>query len=200
MKTAWMGSVAMATVAMVAMAPAAMAAEGAGATPTTQVREADEARPAGFDIEVDPIAYVFGGHSLHVGFGWGRVRLDLGAFGMDVPTFFHGNEGVDIDFAGFGVKADVFLSEDRSGPFAGLGAGLVTMHTRDEASSLSREASRAQVGARIGYLLDLAGGFYVTPWVSVDHVFGGGDFELAGKTVKDSEWVVFPTVHLGFRM
>jgi len=37
------------------------------------------------DFEVDPTALVLAGHSLHVGSGWKRVRLDLGAFATLVP-------------------------------------------------------------------------------------------------------------------
>src|SRR5262245_36496062 len=40
------------------------------------------------DVEIDPTAYVLGGYSLHVGLGWRRVRVDLGAFAMTLPGAF----------------------------------------------------------------------------------------------------------------
>jgi hypothetical protein len=150
------------------------------------------------DAEVDPIAYAAGGYSLHVGFGRGRVRADLGAFAADIPEWLHQSEGFDVRMDGFGAKLDVFLREGWSGPFAGLEAGLLGMTLRSPDGDHDFDR-RLQVGGRVGWRVPLAAGFYATPWLGIDYAFGAGDRDVGAYRYEESPWVFFPTVHVGYQ-
>lgn len=150
------------------------------------------------DVEVDPLAYATGGHSVHVGFGRGRVRADLGAFAADIPEWLHGNEGFDVRMDGFGMKLDVFLKDDWQGPFAGIEAGVLGMTLRSPDGAHDRE-THLQVGARAGWRFSLPAGFYATPWLGVDYAIGAGDRTVGAFAYEESPWVIFPTVHVGYR-
>jgi hypothetical protein len=151
------------------------------------------------DVEVDPLAYAAGGHSVHVGLGRGRVRFDLGAFAADIPEWLHGNDGFDARFDGFGAKLDVFLRESWSGPFAGVEAGLLgtTLRSPDGGHDFDR---RLQVGGRAGWRIPLPAGFYATPWIGVGYAIGAGDRRVGAYVYEESPWVIFPTLHVGYRI
>src|SRR5687767_8761741 len=94
----------------------------------TSVARADappvvRAEPSHFhaDMEVDPTAYILDGYSLHVGLGWKRLRVDLGAFAIAVPEAIHGNEGFSSSFDGFGAKLQLFPFGEQRGGFVGIG-------------------------------------------------------------------------------
>jgi hypothetical protein len=151
------------------------------------------------DVEIDPIAYVASGYSLHAGFGWNRYRVDLGAFAAEMPEFMHGNEDFEVGFDGYGAKFDVFWRTDRVGPFAGVQAGLVNVSVVEKASRIVDTDTRFQPGARIGWRIGMPADFYLTPWVGVDYAFGAADRVVAGKTFEEGHWSFFPTVHVGRR-
>ena len=150
------------------------------------------------DVELDPIAYAAGGYSLHVGLGRGRLRFDLGAFAANIPEWLHQNEGFDTRADGFGVKLDVFLKEDWRGPFAGLEAGLLGTTLRSP-DGLHDFDERLQVGARVGWRIPIAAGFYATPWVGLDYAIGAGDRSVGDVVYEESPWVLFPTLHVGYQ-
>src|SRR5688500_19215795 len=98
----------------------------------TSVARADappvvRAEPSHFhaDMEVDPTAYVLDGYSLHVGLGWKRLRVDLGAFALAVPAAIHGNDGFSAAFDGFGAKLQYFPLRPQRGLFVGGDAGAI---------------------------------------------------------------------------
>ncbi len=175
-----------------AIARTAAAAEGDPAP--------EKARPAfHLDLETDPTAFVFRGGSLHAGLGYGRARLDLGAYAMDVPRFVESNEGFDGSFRGAGAKLQLFLFDEQKGGFVGVDAGL--NHLRAEARDTGRHASQLQVSAGVnaGWRFVLPYGFYATPWIGVSTSFGASDMRVDGKTYTPNPVTVFPAVHLGYR-
>jgi hypothetical protein len=182
-----------------ALAAAAIALTGAAPRPANAAPLASSEPPAPVevDVEIDPIAYVASGYSLHVGLGRGRYRLGLGAFAAALPQVFHGNDGFDVGMHGFGAKLDVFWRGERAGPFAGLEAGLVDLAVVDQASSTLDRGNRFLAGARIGWRFALPAAFYATPWVGVGYAFGASDRTIAGRPFSDSPLVVFPTLHVG---
>lgn len=58
------------------------------------------------EIEADPLAYALNGLSLHVAKVFGNVQANVGTFGLDVPTAYHGNSGWISTMRGVGVKLD----------------------------------------------------------------------------------------------
>jgi hypothetical protein len=149
------------------------------------------------DIELDPLAYALGGHSVHGGISWDHFRFDVGAFGLELPESLHGNPGFDASFAGFGAKLDWLPREDRSGLFIGIESSMnQQLISRGDAFA---KATQVTLGGRIGYRVDIWGGFYVSPWVGVGHSFGPTSIEVAGQSFEQSSLLVFPTIHVGYR-
>lgn len=151
------------------------------------------------DVETDPFAFAMGGHSLHVGIGWESLRLDLGAFAMDLPGFVHGNDGFDASFGGFGFKLQYFPFADQSGGFVGVGGGVNRTLIQHTGSRLASGADEFSVGMNVGWRFDLPAGFYATPWLGIDYAFGDRNTSVGGARYEQSQWSLFPTVHLGYR-
>jgi hypothetical protein len=162
----------------------------------TSVASAD---PFHADVEIDPLAFALDGDSVHVGVGVGRYRLDLGSFAEDLPQFFHGDDGFDVSFAGWGVKAQAFLDEEPRGWFAGIDGGVLRVLARRQGSDLAAEQHQVSLGVHAGYRITLPAGFYVTPWLGVGYSFGATDVNFGNATYHASPITVFPAIHLGLR-
>jgi len=175
----------------------AVASPARGAEPEPR-READASRFHA-DAEIDPTAYVLAGYSLHVGLGWDRARLDLGAFALDVPAFVHGNDDFDASFNGYGVKVQYFLFDEQRGAFVGVDGAVIRSLVRRSGTDLASLDTQGSAGVNAGYRFDLGAGFYITPWIGFGAVFGADDVTLAGETFEQSSWLVFPAIHLGYR-
>lgn len=184
------------TTAAAIVALIASAAPSAFADPPTPTP--DTARTHG-DFEVDPTAYALSGHSLHVGLGWGRTRLDLGNFAMTVPRAVHGQRDFDVSFEGYGVKLQRFLFREESGGFVGVDAAVVHQLTRLRGTELAALQTQVAVGVHGGYRFDLSRQLYASAWVGVGRSFGARDVSLGDKTFETPRWTVFPAVHLGYR-
>lgn len=149
------------------------------------------------DIEADPVAYALDGHSVHAGIRYHRWRLDLGAFAIEVPETFHGNDGLELYSNGYGVKLDVHPLGRLPGLFVGAAVNVVQQHVSDPQSAMSVRETQLSIGGRVGYQFDLPGDFYVAPWVGVDTWLGDLDLQVGTRTFEGKRVTVFPTVHLG---
>jgi hypothetical protein len=102
------------------------------------------------DVEIDPATYALNGYSLHAGYWVDRLRLNVGAFSLDVPEEVHGKEGLEATFHGYGLKAQYFPFAEgfpyasRSGFFLGLDGGVAKRLVRDP------EAGEASYRRRAG--------------------------------------------------
>ena len=152
------------------------------------------------DVEVDPTAYVLGGYSLHVGLGYQRLRVDLGAFAMEVPAAIHGNDGVTQFFDGFGAKLQYFPFAAQRGGFAGVDAGVSHVLARRDGTDLAARQTQLSAGVHAGWRFLIAADFYATAWVGVSRQLGADDVMLGGEPVEAQRWVVFPAIHLGYRI
>jgi len=151
------------------------------------------------EVEADPIAWALNGYSLHVAKLFGQLRVNVGAFGVDVPTALHGNDGWESTMRGAGVKID-YLGASRDGFFMGVEGGYMRYNylRTGEIAPVGRDVLGA--GVRGGYRLLLGGrGLYVVPWVGVGYNINGDDVVVAGERFDRSAITVFPTVHLGWR-
>jgi hypothetical protein len=152
------------------------------------------------DAEIDPTAYALGGYSLHVGAGAGRVRVDLGAFALDVPDFVHGNDGFSSSFHGYGAKLQVFASPARRGAFAGIGLGLVEQTVRRDGSASAAFDTQGSIDLHVGWRFELPAQLYATAWIGGGRTIGEDDLVVDGEAFDQSPWTVFPAVHLGYRL
>ena len=105
----------------------------------------------------------------------------------------------DVRTDGFGMKLDVFLKDDWRGPFAGLEAGLSDTTLRSPDGVHDRDTS-VLVGGRVGWRVPFPAGFYVTPWVGLDYALDAGDRTVGAFVFDGSPWVLFPTLHVGYRI
>jgi hypothetical protein len=185
-------------VVLVATTAAASGARAADGLHT----DADTAADAGIalDVEVDPIAYALGGYSVHAGLRYQRLRFDLGAFAAEVPEGMHGQDGFEQYAGGFGVKVDYTPFEALDGLMFGASLNVIREDVRSEASGRAASARRVSVGGRVGYEIDVAGGFYVLPWFGVDVFFQDRAVTLDGERFDPGQVILFPTVHLGYRI
>jgi hypothetical protein len=182
--------------------PGADASVGSTATTAAELPSQSTETPSSrfhADAEVDPTAYALSGYSLHVGLGYGHVRLEWGAFAADIPKFVHGNDGFKASAHGFGGKLQYFFLAAQRGPFAGLDAAVQRTLIEREGTDLAREQVGVRLGIHAGYRIALPAGFYATPWVGVSYGFGARDVELGGTTYKNNPIIVFPAIHLGYR-
>jgi hypothetical protein len=151
------------------------------------------------DVEVDPTAYVLGGFSVHAGAGRGHLRLDLGAYAMDVPEWAHGQEGFDLSFWGFGAKLQWFPLAEQRGLLLDVGGGFqreaITLHDTGERT----RTNVVGIGVSAGWRFWLPHGFYATPWVALDYDLGASDVMLGGKTFHAPSISPFAAIHVGFR-
>lgn len=155
--------------------------------------------PITVDVEIDPIAYALGGYSVHGGIGWRRFRLDLGAFGMELPAWVHGNEGFSTSFGGYGLKGQYFLIEEQKGPFVGISAGVLLPLISLDGTELASSHRQFNLGLQAGWRIDLGARFFVTPWIGVDYNLGAPEVTLMDQTYEHPQWTFFPTIHLGYR-
>jgi hypothetical protein len=152
------------------------------------------------EVEVDPIAYAFNGFSLHLARVLGPVRVNLGTFGLDIPSAYHGNEGWTATMRGAGVKVD-YLGSGIDGFFIGAEGGYMRNKYALSAGGDAVERGILGLGARSGYRQPLGRrGLYVAPWVGVGYNFHGEDVVIGGEAFKRSAISIFPTVHVGWRI
>lgn len=154
------------------------------------------------DVEVDPTAYVFSGYSAHAGVGYDRLRVDLGAYAMEVPEFFHGNAGFDAEFNGFGAKLQYFpfaRTGEQDGAFFGVDGGYARIRATHAASGEAGSLNQVTVGINGGYRIGLPWGFYATPWLGISYALNGTEKQIGAETFTLNPVTFFPAVHLGYR-
>jgi len=151
------------------------------------------------DAEVDPTAYVLNGYSLHVGVGHRRLRVDLGAFAMQIPAAIHGNEGFTQSFDGFGAKLQYFLFAEQRGGFVGIDGGLAHVLVQRNGTGLASRQTQINVGVNAGWRFSIAANLYATAWLGVGRALGADDVMLGDARFDSQPWTVFPAIHVGYR-
>lgn len=177
----------------------AASAQAQDRSPTAAAAPAAQPTRLHLDVEIDPTAYILRGYSLHVGIGWRRLRVDLGAYAMAMPEFMHGNPDFDVSFHGFGVKAQFFLLAEQRGLFVGIDTGLAMPLVQRRETDLARSGLQVSVGAHVAWRLPIIAGLYVTPWIGVSYSFNAEAVTLANRTYANNPITVFPAVHIGYR-
>ena len=181
-----------AIVTTIAALTVATTATAAADQPSTIAKSAFHA-----DFEVDPTAYALSGYSLHVGLGWQRLRLDLGAFAMALPDFAKSDDSFAVSFDGFGSKLQYFVLAEQRGLGVGVDAGVARPLV--QRGELASKDSQYSIGVIAGYRIDLGAHLYATPWLGVSYAFSAEDVTLGGTTYQQNPVTIFPAVHVGYR-
>lgn len=150
------------------------------------------------DVEIDPLAYGFQGHSVHFGFGEQNFRFDLGFYGLEVPESFHGNENYEQEFTGYGIKLD-YLFGRYDGFFAGLQAGSAKYKYTHTSTNETTTRTQTSLGPRIGYRFMYNKNITITPWIAVEFNLEHDDIDLNNEMFESDTVAVFPTIHLGWK-
>lgn len=162
--------------------------------PVNHIAKADT--PTTFDIEIDPLAYAFQGYSGHLGLSGRLGRLDLGAFGAKIPNAFLKNSSFSAQFRGIGIKWDK-QPVTLSGLFYGIETSIAKL-TYTHISTYSKiTRTEKTIGGRVGFRFEQSG-FTVSPWVGIGYNADSKPIIVNGDEFKNSPWVVFPTVHIGW--
>ncbi|MEO9966808.1 MAG: hypothetical protein ABJF11_13505 [Reichenbachiella sp.] len=158
-----------------------------------------------FELELDPLAYAFGGISGHIAYTFKNQRIQLGYAQITVPDAYQSNEKITESFKGFPlVKWDIFFGKDdvSHGFFAGPTMNYV--FTKYETETDEAKAEGLNVGIRGGYRFDIfkksntLNGLYLTPWVGFSYDLKSNDIELDNQVHSIKPWGIFPTFHLGW--
>lgn len=158
-----------------------------------------KSRTIHFDLETDPTAFAFSGYSLHAGFGYRQLRLDLGVYAMDVPGFVEPNDGFQSSFRGAGAKLQLFLFDDQKGGFVGVDGGMNQLRIQHSKTGARDSQWQAGIGVDFGWRFALPYGFYATPWLGLGYVLNAKDMQVAEKTYHPNAITIFPAVHVGYR-
>ncbi|MGL1903687.1 MAG: autotransporter outer membrane beta-barrel domain-containing protein [Fibrobacterales bacterium] len=149
---------------------------------------------AQFEIEVDPLAYILKGYSLHGIYLLDETKIDVGVFGLELPED-SDNKNFTVYFKGAGFKYD-WYGNALDGFFTGIQGSIATV----EFSYASQNKNRiiTSSGVRVGYRWSW-GHFFVTPWVSVDYNHNWGSEVVIQQNKYDYTSIsLFPTIHLGY--
>jgi len=156
-----------------------------------------------FEIEIDPIAYMLKGYSIHGIYNYKHLRFDLGYYGIETPGKLTGNENYNIKSTGFGIKAN-YLIKKVNGFYTGIDLGYCESIATENESKLNDTGHNISLGTHIGYRIflfplqkNVLNGLYLTPWagISYNHVYDKIKFE----NYKDSKFGYFATFHIGYR-
>lgn len=166
-------------------------------TPATV--SATSAASTHLDVETDPTAFALAGNSLHVGLGRGNWRVDLGNFGLKLPSFAVGNDNFNVRFDGFGSKLQYFVRPSQRGWFVGLEGAVTRVAITHQASDVTSLRTQVGVGVQAGFRIMLTDHLYATPWLGVGYQLGARDAVIDGARYANPTISVFPAVHVGYQ-
>lgn len=161
-----------------------------------------------FEIETDPIAFIFHGYSAHAGYQSGHLRWDVGVYGIKVPSFFSDNNNFNFKSNGGGIKMD-YLFQKRKGLLLGIESNISAEHVSPKSSNsnddITKTFTNVSVGMRIGYRWMLGNksngyeGLYIFPWVSfLSFNLNPQAASIQGQEYRQKTLSFFPTVHFGY--
>lgn len=158
-----------------------------------------------FEIETDPLAYIFRGYSLHTAVTYSGFRSSIGIFAIDPPKFLLQNDAFSVYTSGFDFKTDYLF-----GDIKGFYAGLQLTYSKDrielrDGQGEKDKLSRLNIGVRAGYRFMFGKrenqykGLYITPWVALMYNPSVKTIQQGTQEYRQASWVPFPTLHIGWR-
>lgn len=157
-----------------------------------------------FEVEADPIAYIFKGYSFHLGYQTGHWRFNAGTFAITQPDFFTSDDRYTVRNGGFGIKAD-YLFRESKGLFVGLQSDYGKDKVKFDQTGESQQHSGINLGVRTGYRFMFGKkekdyrGLYLVPWVALIYTPDSPTLQFSHGQYDFGSWLIFPTVHLGYR-
>lgn len=164
-------------------------------------QERDQPR---FEMEVDPLAYLLNGYSLHTAVTYSGFRSSLGIYGIQPPDFFLPNDAFSVYTSGVDLKTDYLF-----GDIKGFYAGLQLTYSKDriglKESDFREDLWGLNIGMRMGYRFMFGKkenqykGLYLTPWIALMYNPSADTVQHQTEEYRQAPWVPFPTIHLGWR-
>jgi hypothetical protein len=151
------------------------------------------------DVEVEPLAYAFGGAGGHVGVQAGVWKYEVEVFGLEIPEALHGNDGFSASPLGVELHVEHFFGEGSEGFYVGPEAGLVRLDVSHRASGRSTQETRHSIGVRGGYQwYPGLGDLYVSPVVGISYTLNAEPIDVAGETFESTPVGPWGTVGIGW--
>jgi len=154
-----------------------------------------------FDVETDPLAYILDGYSLHVGYSKNKSRWNVGFVGFEYPENFNDNAGITARTNGLSLKWD-YISPKLKGFYVGLQSDLSRLKlTSIDDNTQVKTLFQATFGLRAGYRLMFGSenGFYLNAWAANIFNTKSDDVVVGNTAYEIPAYVIFPTVHLGWK-
>jgi hypothetical protein len=167
--------------------------------------QAQDREQAHFEMESDPLAFIFQGYSLHTAITYAGFRSSIGVFAIQPPDFLIQDDAFSVYTSGYDFKTDYLF-----GDIKGFYAGLQLTYSKDRVGLKNEQAGKENlrglnVGVRAGYRFMFGKrenqfkGLYFTPWVALMYNPNPKAAQLGNEVYRQASWVPFPTVHLGWR-
>ncbi|MFN3640339.1 MAG: hypothetical protein ACK4UK_05415 [Flavobacterium sp.] len=166
------------------------------------------------DVELDPLAYLLKGYSVHLGLNKGISRWNLGFVGFEYPEDYNDNTGITARTNGISLKWD-YINPKLKGFYFGPQSDLSQLKlTSIDDNTQSKTLNQATLGLRAGYRLMFGSkkgdmknmfkepaqkGFYLNIWAAYIFNPTAEDVNLGDEVYKIPSQVFFPTVHLGWK-
>jgi len=151
------------------------------------------------DLEVEPLAYAFGGAGGHVAYQSGDWKYEVEAFALEIPQSLHGNDSFTASPVGAELHVEHFFGEGPGGFYVGPEAGIVRLDVTHQASGTSTQRTRYSVGVRGGYQWYTGlGNLYISPVVGISYTLNGESVSVGGDTFESAPIGPWGTVGLGW--
>lgn len=156
-----------------------------------------------WEIEVDPLAYMLHGYSVHAVYNHQHLRFDGGIFGIEQPAAITGKKDFRVMTRGFGLKVN-YMIKRVNGVYAGLDFGYAANEVTVKETNAKDTGHNLSAGAHVGYrffLFPRKSGFwhglYLTPWagISYNHLYDKVDL----PDFDENNLGFFATFHVGYR-
>lgn len=151
------------------------------------------------DLEVEPLAYAFGGAGGHVAVQGGDWKYEVEGFGLEIPESLHGNDGFEASPLGAELHLEHFFGHGPGGFYVGPEVGIVRLDVTHRASGRSKQDIRYSLGVRGGYQWYTGlGNLYVSPVVGASYTLDSETVTIEGGTFESTPIGLWGTVGIGW--
>lgn len=151
------------------------------------------------DLEVEPLAYAFGGAGGHAAVQAGAWKYEIEVFSLEIPESLHGNDGFTASPLGAELHLERFFNHEPGGFYVGPEVGIVRLDLAHRTSGTSQQHTRYSIGVRGGYQWYTGlGNLYVSPVVGVSYTLNGEAVTIDGDTFESAPVGPWGTVGIGW--